>query len=142
MVAQVTIVPGIGTLHHQIRRDDAARPCIRHGRGDLLPCVAAGFGDGTWLEGFQRRDLHGGVADGLFQIRQRGSDAVGGIQADVGHHFCFGRNYVPGGTALHLSKGHGGAHQRVHFAAALFAESINDPAEAPHVGENHPVQWR
>ena len=102
----------------------------------------AGFGDGTWLEGFQRRDLHGRVVDGLFQIRQRGSDAVGGVQTDVGHHFCFGRNHVPGGAAFHLSKGHGGAHQRVHFAAALFAESVNDPAEAPHVGENHPVQWR
>ena len=50
VVAQIPVMPGIGALHHQVWGNDAARPGVGHGGGDLFPGVTAGFGNGAGLK--------------------------------------------------------------------------------------------
>ena len=43
-------------------------------------------------------------------------------------------------TALHFGDGHGGAHEGVELAAALFANAVKQGTEKPKVGEDHAVK--
>ena len=123
----------VRALYHEIRRYDAALPGGRHRACHLIPARAIGARDAAGVHAVQAGNLDVFVLDRLFDIGKRRVHVIRGIEADVGYQRRLGRNDVGGRRALHLSEGDRGAHERIELAAALFADQIQHPTEAPEI---------